>query len=195
MFMVGKGTRGANLPSTSTTFGCICKLSIAMVIALRVALCMLILSIVAASIMPKLYAMAVDFILLASFIRWFDDSVFESFTPSIVWPGGRISAQAMTGPAKEPRPASSTPAMGCRPASCSVVSHVVGAVLVLINNDPPGGSNRHIVVDTMGSLLSVVVHAANIHDTKGGIGVAARVFDSYPTIKNFVAMRAIVKRS
>ncbi|MDK4539964.1 hypothetical protein, partial [Kingella kingae] len=27
----------------------------------------------------------------------------------------------------------------------------------------------HIAVDTLGNLLSVVVHAANIHDTKAGI--------------------------
>ena len=47
------------------------------------------------------------------------------------------------------------------------------------------GRKRHIVVDTMGNLLGVVVHAANIHDTKGGIKVASRAFDSYPTIERF----------
>ena len=34
------------------------------------------------------------------------------------------------------------------------------------------GRKRHIVVDIMGNLLSVVVHAANIHDTKSGINPA-----------------------
>jgi putative transposase len=29
------------------------------------------------------------------------------------------------------------------------------------------GRKRHIIVDTMGLLLSVVVHAANVHDSKG----------------------------
>ena len=47
------------------------------------------------------------------------------------------------------------------------------------------GRKRHIVVDTMGCLLSVVVHAANIHDTKGGMLAAARAFDKYPTIRKF----------
>ena len=47
------------------------------------------------------------------------------------------------------------------------------------------GRKRHIVVDTLGCLLAVVVHAANIHDTKGGMLVAARAFDKYPTIKKF----------
>jgi putative transposase len=47
------------------------------------------------------------------------------------------------------------------------------------------GRKRHIVVDIMGNLLSVVVHAANIHDTKGGMRAASRAFDSYPTIEKF----------
>ena len=41
------------------------------------------------------------------------------------------------------------------------------------------------MVDTMGNLLTVVVHAANIHDTKGGMEVASRAFDKYPTIEKF----------
>ena len=34
------------------------------------------------------------------------------------------------------------------------------------------GRKRHIAVDTMGNLLAVVVHVANIHDTKAGIWAA-----------------------
>ena len=37
----------------------------------------------------------------------------------------------------------------------------------------------------MWNLLTVVVHAANIHDTKAGIIPAERAFDKYPTIKKF----------
>jgi len=47
------------------------------------------------------------------------------------------------------------------------------------------GRKRHIVVDTLGCLLTIVVHAANKHDTKGGITVAGRAFDKYPTIEKF----------
>jgi len=47
------------------------------------------------------------------------------------------------------------------------------------------GRKRHIVVDTMGNILSVVVHAANIHDTKSGINPAKRAFEKYPTIDRF----------
>ncbi|AXQ78390.1 hypothetical protein DDV21_004500 [Streptococcus chenjunshii] len=37
------------------------------------------------------------------------------------------------------------------------------------------GKKRHIVVDTMGNLLVVVVHAANSHNTTSGILVARQV--------------------
>jgi putative transposase len=47
------------------------------------------------------------------------------------------------------------------------------------------GRKRHIVVDIMGNMLSAVVHAANIHDTKSGIDSAKKAYDKYPTIKKF----------
>ena len=49
------------------------------------------------------------------------------------------------------------------------------------------GRKRHIVTDVMGNLLAVVVHAANIHDTKSGINPARQAFRRYPTIKKFCA--------
>ena len=39
----------------------------------------------------------------------------------------------------------------------------------------------------MGNLLAVVVHAANIHDTKSGIRAAEKAVESYPSIKRFCA--------
>ena len=47
------------------------------------------------------------------------------------------------------------------------------------------GRKRHIVTDTMGNLLAVTVHAANIHDTKSGINPARKSFGKYPTIEKF----------
>ena len=49
------------------------------------------------------------------------------------------------------------------------------------------GRKRHIVVDTAGRLLAVVVHAANIHDTKSGILAAKQACQNYPTIQRFCA--------
>ena len=37
----------------------------------------------------------------------------------------------------------------------------------------------------LGCLLSVHVHAANIHDTKGGITTAKRAYERYPSIQKF----------
>ena len=39
----------------------------------------------------------------------------------------------------------------------------------------------------LGCLLSVTVHAANIHDTKGGISAAKQSYERYPSIKKFCA--------
>jgi putative transposase len=39
----------------------------------------------------------------------------------------------------------------------------------------------------MGNLLAVVIHAANIHDTKSGIEPAKLAFKNYPSIKKFCA--------
>lgn len=36
------------------------------------------------------------------------------------------------------------------------------------------GRKRHIMVDTLGCLIEVMVHAANVHDTKGRSGPQAR---------------------
>ena len=39
----------------------------------------------------------------------------------------------------------------------------------------------------MGNLLAVVVHAANIHDTKSGILAAREAFEKYPSIQRLCA--------
>ena len=39
----------------------------------------------------------------------------------------------------------------------------------------------------MGNLLAIVVHAANVHDTKSGIIPAVKAFFKYPTISGFCA--------
>ena len=49
------------------------------------------------------------------------------------------------------------------------------------------GRKRHIIVDTMGNLLSVFIHAANVHDTKSGIVPAYSACLKYPTIQRFCA--------
>ncbi len=47
------------------------------------------------------------------------------------------------------------------------------------------GRKRHIVVDTLGNLIQVVVHAANIHDTIGGCNVRKGSAHKHASIKAF----------
>ena len=47
------------------------------------------------------------------------------------------------------------------------------------------GRKRHIVTDTLGNILAIVVHAGNIHDTKSGIDPARKAYAAYPTIEKF----------
>lgn len=47
------------------------------------------------------------------------------------------------------------------------------------------GHKRHILVDIMGNLLHVEVHAANMSDTKAAGNVLARALEKYPSIRAF----------
>ena len=47
------------------------------------------------------------------------------------------------------------------------------------------GHKRHIVVDILGNLLHVKVHAANVSDTKSACKVLEGVIDKYPSLKAF----------
>ncbi|MBA3756874.1 MAG: transposase [Nitrosomonas sp.] len=47
------------------------------------------------------------------------------------------------------------------------------------------GRKRHIVVDTLGHLIQVVVHAANIHDTKAAHCLLRAAVEKSPRISIF----------
>ena len=49
------------------------------------------------------------------------------------------------------------------------------------------GRKRHIVTDTMGNILKVKVHAANIHDTVSGGEVFEGALSKYPSLKGCCA--------
>jgi putative transposase len=49
------------------------------------------------------------------------------------------------------------------------------------------GRKRHTVTDTMGNLLFIKVHAANIHDTVAGEAVFKAAYAKYPSIKGCAA--------
>lgn len=49
------------------------------------------------------------------------------------------------------------------------------------------GRKRHIVVDTQGNLHQVLVHRANIHDSKGGAILADIVLKQQPHVRKMLA--------
>src|SRR3712207_3170705 len=49
------------------------------------------------------------------------------------------------------------------------------------------GCKRHIVVDTLGLLLVVVVHAASLSDTEGALDVGAKLRGRFPRLRKIWA--------
>ena len=49
------------------------------------------------------------------------------------------------------------------------------------------GRKRHIATDTLGNLLAVKVHAANVADTIAGCSICQSVHDTYPTVEALCA--------
>ncbi len=49
------------------------------------------------------------------------------------------------------------------------------------------GRKRHLVVDTLGLILSVIVHAADITDRKASLQVLHRSRQDYPSVRDFLA--------
>ena len=49
------------------------------------------------------------------------------------------------------------------------------------------GRKRHISCDTIGNLLYIKVHRANIHDTIAGVNIFYQTFKKYSSIKGFSA--------
>ena len=55
------------------------------------------------------------------------------------------------------------------------------------------GIKRHIVTDIMGNILAVHVHAANIHDTNGGVFTFEKALFYYPSVTGVCADNAYRK--
>lgn len=49
------------------------------------------------------------------------------------------------------------------------------------------GRKRHIIVDTMGLLLVVMVTSASVQDRNGAVGPIARLFERFPTVRHIWA--------
>lgn len=49
------------------------------------------------------------------------------------------------------------------------------------------GRKQHIITDTMGLILTVVIHAANVHDSKAAFGVIKELRGRFPRLSKIIA--------
>ena len=72
----------------------------------------------------------------------------------------------------------------CRSVKTSIVG---GPERGFDNHKKVKGRRRHVVVDTMGLLLAVVVHAANVHETKTAPKLLEKLYKRFPRLKRIFA--------
>lgn len=94
---------------------------------------------------------------------------------------GRASKKGRIEAGKKPKP--SYAIIDSRSSKTTLASENVG----FDGGKKVKGRKWHTVVDTLGHILAVFVHAANIHDTKSGIVSVTKACGKYQTIERFCA--------
>ena len=80
-----------------------------------------------------------------------------------------------------------TPSLGIIDSRSVKSSHHVDADRGIDGNKKIKGRKEHIVVDTLGLPMSVVVHEANVHDSIGADGVIDKMKGCFPRLKKMLA--------
>ena len=80
-----------------------------------------------------------------------------------------------------------TPILGIIDSRSVKSSHHVDADRGIDGNKKIKGRKEHIVVDTLGLPMSVVVHEANVHDSVGADGVIDKMKGCFPRLKKMLA--------
>lgn len=127
MWRCGNSRFGIMKPSTSTKSGSVTKLITAFRIAENVAWWTFKLSITRGLAQPTLHPSARAMISSYRHSRAEADKSFESQTPGMCRSGLRTTTAATNGPARQPRPTSSTPATRANPKRLMAFSIVRGA--------------------------------------------------------------------
>ena len=80
-----------------------------------------------------------------------------------------------------------SPSMGIIDSRNVKTSHHVDSVRGLDGNKKIKGRKQHIIVDSQGYLMSVAVHEANVHDSKGAPKVIERLSYKFPRLAKILA--------
>lgn len=79
------------------------------------------------------------------------------------------------------------PSLGIIDSRSVKSSHHVDTDRGIDGNKKIKGSKEHIVVDTLGLPMTVVVHVANVHDSVGADGVIDKMKGCFPRLKKMLA--------
>ena len=109
------------------------------------------------------------------FNKWKLEGVFEELLDTL-----HVIVRRMAG-------REDTPSLGIIDSRSIKSSHHVAPDRVIDGNKNIKGRKEHIVVDTLGLPMSVVVHEANIHDSVGAHSVIDAMQDCFPRLKKILA--------
>ena len=80
-----------------------------------------------------------------------------------------------------------SPSVGIIDSRSVKTSHHVDCTKGIDGGKKIKGRKQHIIVDTMGLLLAITVHAANIHDSRGAIDVIDQLRHRFPRLTKIIA--------
>ncbi len=109
------------------------------------------------------------------FRKWKNEGVIEELLDHI-----HLSVRKLVGK-------SGSPSMGIIASRSARTSHHVDPVKGIDGNKKIKGRKQHIVVDTLGFPMSIAVHEANIHDSKGAPQVIDRLAFKFPRLVKILA--------
>ena len=113
------------------------------------------------------------------FSKWKNEGVIEKLLDTI-----RSKVRIMSGREE-------SPSLGIIDSRSVKTSHHVDSDRGLDGNKKVKGRKQHIIVDTQGNLMSVAVHEANVHDSKGARQVIENLSCKFPRLTKILADGAI----